>query len=47
MQRFFSGYVLRLGFLDGWRGLVLSLVEANYVRQKYLKLYLLRAGFPL
>jgi glycosyltransferase involved in cell wall biosynthesis len=31
--RFFSGYVLRLGFLDGWRGLVLSLVEANYVRQ--------------
>jgi glycosyltransferase involved in cell wall biosynthesis len=45
--RFFSGYVLRLGFLDGWRGLVLSLVEANYVRQKYLKLYLLAAGFPL
>jgi glycosyltransferase involved in cell wall biosynthesis len=45
--RFFSGYVLRLGALDGWRGLVLSLVEANYVRQKYLKLFLLKRGFPL
>lgn len=39
--RFFSGYCLRLGFLDGWRGLLLSLVEANYVRQKYMKLFLL------
>jgi glycosyltransferase involved in cell wall biosynthesis len=47
MWRFFSGYILRLGFLDGWRGLVLSLVEANYVRQKYLKLFLLKRGFPL
>jgi glycosyltransferase involved in cell wall biosynthesis len=45
--RFFSGYILKLGLLDGWRGLVLSLVEANYVRQKYLKLFLLRRGFPL
>jgi len=45
--RFFSGYVLKLGALDGWRGLILSLVEANYVRQKYLKLFLLRRGFPL
>jgi glycosyltransferase involved in cell wall biosynthesis len=47
LWRFFSGFVLRLGFLDGWRGLVLSLVEANYVRQKYLKLFLLRRGQPL
>jgi len=45
--RFFSGFVLRLGFLDGWRGLVLSLVEANYVRQKYLKLFLLSRGYPI
>lgn len=36
--RFLRGYVLRLGFLDGWRGLVSSLIEANYVRQKYLYL---------
>ena len=43
--RFFSGYILRLGILDGWRGLVLSLVEANYVRQKYLKLFLLTRNF--
>ena len=45
--RFFSGYVLRLGFLDGWRGLVFSLVEGNYTRQKYLKLFLLQRGFNL
>jgi glycosyltransferase involved in cell wall biosynthesis len=45
--RFFSGYLLKLGWLDGWRGLILSLVEANYVRQKYLKLFLLGRGFPL
>jgi glycosyltransferase involved in cell wall biosynthesis len=45
LWRFFSGYVLRAGFLDGWRGLVLSLVEANYVRQKYLKLFLLNRAY--
>jgi glycosyltransferase involved in cell wall biosynthesis len=39
--RFFRGYVIRLGFLDGWRGLVFALVEANYVRRKYLGLYFL------
>ena len=37
--RFLRGYILRLGFLDGWRGLVFALVEANYVRRKYLQLY--------
>ena len=42
--RFFRGYVLRLGFLDGWRGLVFHLVEANYVRRKYLGLYMLSKG---
>jgi glycosyltransferase involved in cell wall biosynthesis len=41
--RFLRGYVLRLGFLDGWRGLVWSLIEANYVRQKYLHLWVLDA----
>ncbi len=42
--RFFRGYFVRLGFLDGWRGLVFALVEANYVRRKYLGLYMLSKG---
>jgi glycosyltransferase involved in cell wall biosynthesis len=42
--RFVRGYLLRLGFLDGWRGLVFALVEAGYVRQKYLHLYLIGRG---
>jgi glycosyltransferase involved in cell wall biosynthesis len=45
--RFLRGYCLRLGFLDGWRGLVFALVEAGYVRSKYLQLYLLGKGLPL
>jgi glycosyltransferase involved in cell wall biosynthesis len=44
--RFFRGYVLRLGFLDGWRGLVFHLIEANYVRRKYLGLYIRSKGLP-
>lgn len=42
--RFLRGYVLRAGFLDGWRGLFYAWVEANYVRQKFLKLWLLDRG---
>jgi glycosyltransferase involved in cell wall biosynthesis len=42
--RFVRGYGLRLGFLDGWRGLVFALVESNYVRRKYLHLYILSRG---
>jgi glycosyltransferase involved in cell wall biosynthesis len=42
--RFIRGYFLRLGFLDGWRGLVFALVEASYVRRKYLYLYGLGKG---
>jgi len=42
--RFLRGYVLRLGFLDGWRGLVFALIEANYVRRKYLQLYMMGKG---
>lgn len=45
--RFLRGYVLRLGFLDGWRGLVFAYVEANYVRQKAIKQWLLERGYPL
>jgi glycosyltransferase involved in cell wall biosynthesis len=44
--RFFRGYVLRLGFLDGWRGLVFALVESSYVRRKYLYLYVRGRGLP-
>ena len=44
--RFLRGYFLRLGFLDGWRGLVFALVEAGYVRRKYLHLYMLSRGLP-
>jgi glycosyltransferase involved in cell wall biosynthesis len=39
--RFFRGYILRAGVRDGWRGLVYAYVEANYVRQKFIKLWLL------
>ncbi len=39
--RFFRAYILRLGLLDGWRGLSIALIEANYVRQKYLRLWML------
>jgi glycosyltransferase involved in cell wall biosynthesis len=42
--RFLRGFVLRAGFLDGWRGLVYAWVEANYVRQKFIKLWLLNRG---
>jgi glycosyltransferase involved in cell wall biosynthesis len=42
--RFVRGYLLRGGFLDGWRGLVYAYVEANYVRQKFIRLWLLERG---
>ena len=42
--RFVRGYFLRLGFLEGWRGLVYAYVEANYVRQKFVRLWLLNRG---
>jgi glycosyltransferase involved in cell wall biosynthesis len=44
--RFFRGYILRLGMLDGWRGLVFALVESNYVRRKYLHLYIRSKELP-
>ncbi len=39
--RFLRAYCLRFGFLDGWRGFAMALQDANYVRQKYLRLYVL------
>ena len=45
--RFWRGYVLRGGFLDGWHGLVYAYVRANYVRQKTIMLWLLQNGRPI
>ncbi|MBI5363690.1 MAG: glycosyltransferase family 2 protein [Planctomycetes bacterium] len=36
--RFFRAYVLKLGFLMGWRGLVQAYLSAYYGRLKYMKL---------
>lgn len=44
LWRFVRGYVLRGGFLDGWRGLIYALVRIEYVRRKFLKLWLLQHG---
>ncbi|MGH8083373.1 MAG: glycosyltransferase family 2 protein [Lysobacter sp.] len=45
--RFWRGYVLRGGFLDGWHGLVYAYVRANYVRQKTIMLWMLQHGQPV
>ena len=39
LWRFVRSFVLRLGFLDGWRGLLLACFEVHYARLKYTKLY--------
>lgn len=36
---FFRTYFLRLGILDGWRGLVIAVSNANGVFYKYIKIY--------
>lgn len=40
--RFIRFYVLKRGFLLGWRGLALAFLAAHYVRLKYLRLKLLQ-----
>ena len=47
LWRFLRGYVLRFGFLDGWRGLIYACIKSNYVRQKFIKLWLLNRGYPI
>lgn len=42
--RFFRGYVLRGGFLDGWPGLVYAYATAWTARQKAVRLWLLQNG---
>ncbi|MGH0030439.1 MAG: glycosyltransferase family 2 protein [Myxococcota bacterium] len=39
--RFLTFYLLRGGFRDGWRGLLLAYMAAHYVRVRYVKLWLL------
>ena len=46
-MRFVRFYVLKAGFLLGWRGLLLAFVAAHYVRLKYAKLRLLQEGAPI
>lgn len=45
--RFLRSYVVKRGFLDGWRGLLMAYLAAHYVRLKYAKLRLLEAGHAL
>jgi hypothetical protein len=45
--RFLRFYVLKRGFLLGWKGLLLAYLAAHYVRLKYAKLLLLQRGLPL
>jgi hypothetical protein len=42
--RVIRSLMLKLGFLDGWRGLLLALMEARYAYLKYRKLHTLRRG---
>ncbi|HET6907392.1 MAG TPA: glycosyltransferase family 2 protein [Rhodanobacteraceae bacterium] len=42
--RFLRGYVLRAGFLDGWRGLLFASLESDYTREKFARLMLLQRG---
>jgi len=39
MWRFFESYILRAGFLSGWRGLVIAWSKSNEVFFKYMKVY--------
>ncbi len=42
--RFLKFYVLKAGFRDGWRGLLLAYLAAHYVRLKYAKLLALQSA---
>jgi len=40
--RFLRSYILKAGFLEGWRGLVMAFLEAHYARLKYTKLLIMQ-----
>jgi glycosyltransferase involved in cell wall biosynthesis len=42
--RLLRGLIIKGGLLDGWRGVLFHLVEAGYVRRKYLRLWALSRG---
>jgi len=42
--RFAKFYVVKAGFRDGWRGLLLAYLAAHYVRLKYAKLLALQSA---
>jgi glycosyltransferase involved in cell wall biosynthesis len=42
LARFFSMYIIRRGFLDGWRGLVLAILYAEYVFLRMAKAWEIR-----
>jgi glycosyltransferase involved in cell wall biosynthesis len=46
LGRFVSMYLLRRGFLDGWRGFVLAVLYANYVFLRMAKAWEARRGQP-
>jgi glycosyltransferase involved in cell wall biosynthesis len=41
---FLHNYVVRLGFLDGWQGLVFHINHAAYVHWKYIKAWRMKSG---
>ena len=44
LGRFLSMYILKFGFLDGWRGFVLAVLYANYVFLRMAKAWETRRG---
>ena len=42
--RLLRGLLIKGGLLDGWRGWLFHIVEAGYVRRKYLRLWALSRG---
>lgn len=40
LGRFLKFYLIRRGFLDGWRGFLLACLAAHYAQMKYAKLFL-------
>ncbi len=44
--KFLQGYLLQLGFLDGWAGWTIAVMSARAVRAKYHKLHQLNARGP-
>ena len=42
--RFVRSYVIKLGFLEGWRGLLQASLAAHYGSMKYAKLLALQRG---